>query len=439
VLRAGGGLFRRPPRCEHYERLEVDMRILLAPAGSHGDVHPFVGLGVALKARGHEVHLLTADHFRHHAADNGFDDFAATMSEADFQTMTNDPLLWHPRRGLEAVFNPAIIRPAIRRTYALIAERYTPGETVVLAGALSHAARLANEKLGVPLATIHLQPMALYSVEDPARYAAFVGIRRWPRFALRGFYRVGDFLIDRITGPVLNEFRQELGLPRVKRLYSTWVNSPQRILGLFPEWYGSAPDWPPQTRVTGFVRYDQATGGVPPEVEDFLSSGEPPIVFTFGSAMRQGAELFRVSVEACKLLGKRGLLLARGKEQIPADLPPNVMHAEYAPFSNVFSRAAAVVHHGGIGTCAQGLAAGVPQLVVPLAFDQPDNAERLEKLGVGRWIARRKFTPKRAARVLKELLAMPREACERWAKKMAEGDPLREACEAIEGLRGRDL
>ena len=410
------------------------MRILLSPAGSHGDVHPFVGLGVALKARGHEVHLLTADHFRHLAADNHFDDFAATMTEADFQTMTNDPLLWHPRRGLEAVFNPAIIGPAIRRTYALIAERYKPGETVVLAGVLSHAARLANENLGVPLATVHLQPMAMYSVENPARYATFVSIRWLPRVGRRAFYRMGDFVIDRMAAPVLNEFRQELGLPRVKRVYSRWVNSPQLVVGLFPEWYGTAPDWPPQTRLTGFVRYDQAAGGVPAEVEAFLSNGEPPIVFTFGSAMRQGAELFRVSAEACKLLGKRGLLLARGKEQIPSELPPTILHAEYAPFSKVLPRAAAVVHHGGIGTCAQALAAGVPQLVVPLAFDQPDNAERLGKLGVGRWIGRRRFKPKRAAKVLRELLAMPRGACERWAKAMAEGDPVREACEHIEGL-----
>lgn len=409
------------------------MRILLAPTGSHGDVHPFVGLGVSLKARGHEVHLLTAEPFAHLAADNHFNDFAATVSAADFATMTNDPRLWHPRRGLEAVFNPVVVRPAIRRTYSLIAERYRPGETVLVAGVLSHAARLANEKLGVPLATVHLQPMAMYSVENPARYATFVSLRRWPRFALRAFYRVGDSIIDRITGPVLNEFRQELGLPRVKRLHSRWVNSPQLILGLFPEWYGTAPDWPPQTRTTGFVRYDQAAGGVPAEVEEFLSKGEPPVVFTFGSAMRQGAELFRVSAEACKLLGRRGLLLARGNEQIPA-LPPSVLHAEYAPFSAVFPRAAAVVHHGGIGTSAQGLAAGVPQLVVPLSFDQPDNAERLERLGVGRWVARKRFTPKRAAKVLRELLAMPREACERLATRMTEGDPERAACEAIEGL-----
>jgi rhamnosyltransferase subunit B len=410
------------------------MRILLAPTGSHGDVHPFVGLGVALKARGHEVHLLTGEHFRHLAADNGFDDFAPTMSAEDFVTMTNDPRLWHARHGLKAVFNPAIVRPAIRKTYAHIAERYKPGETVVVAGALTHAARLANEKLGVPLATVHLQPMALYSVETPARYATFLSIRRWPRFALRAFYRMGDSIIDGMAGPVLNEFRQELGLPRVKRLYSRWMDSPQLILGFFPAWYGTAPDWPPQTRTVGFVRYDQADRGVPAEVGEFLAKGEPPIVFTFGSAMRQGAELFRVSVEACKLLGMPGLLLARGKEQIPADLPPSVLHAEYAPFSTVFPRAAAVVHHGGIGTCAQGLAAGVPQLVVPLSFDQPDNAERLEKLGVGRWIARRRFTPKRAAKVLRELLAMPREACETWATKMTDGDPAREACAAIEGL-----
>ena len=124
----------------------------------------------------------------------------------------------------------------------------------------------------------------------------------------------------------------------------------------------------------------------------------PNCSMTPGSAMRHAQEFFAESVAACQRLGRRGLLLTRFAEQVPTDLPETIRHLEYVPFSRVLPRAAALVHHGGIGTTAQALAAGIPQLVMPLAHDQPDNAARLERLGVGRTIAPRRYRAARAAR-----------------------------------------
>jgi UDP:flavonoid glycosyltransferase YjiC (YdhE family) len=87
-------------------------------------------------------------------------------------------------------------------------------------------------------------------------------------------------------------------------------------------------------------------------------------------------------VDACRRLGRRGLLLSRYRDQLPADLPPGVRHFDYVPLSRVLPRAAALVSHGGIGTLSQALAAGIPQLIMPLGFDQFDNAARLGRLGV---------------------------------------------------------
>src|SRR4029077_17247403 len=109
----------------------------------------------------------------------------------------------------------------------------------------------------------------------------------------------------------------------------------------------------------------------------------PPIAFTFGTGMMHGARLFRASIEACERLGARGILLTGFSDQLPAPLPRLVHHCPYASFQKLFPRCAAVVHHGGVGTTAQALAAGVPQLVLPLAWDQPDNAARVKGLGVG--------------------------------------------------------
>ncbi len=418
------------------------MRVILAPLGSHGDVHPFVGLGRALKARGHEVLLLTAEPFRELADRAGFDGFAPLGTADDFERMIRDPDLWHPDRAVKAVHgDPARVGRMIRDAYARIAAWHRPGDTAVVAGTLTFGARVAQEKLGVPLATVHLQPCVFYSVDDPPLYANFHIRKWWPRAVKRGVYWMADRLVlDRMLAPPLNAFRGELGLPPVTRVFGRWMDSPELVLGLFPGWFGSAADWPPQTRLPGFVRYDQSDDTpLSPDLDAFLNDGPPPVVFTFGSAMRLGKPFFTAAADACRLLGVRGLLLAKGRDQVPDSLPDGVRHFDYAPFSSVFPRAAAVVHHGGIGTTAQALAAGVPQLIMPLAHDMPDNARRLERLGVGRAVYPKRFRGPAVAAALKELTASPAvaAACRTLAGRMTEGDPAADACRLIEGLIGR--
>jgi len=176
------------------------------------------------------------------------------------------------------------------------------------------------------------------------------------------------------------------------------------------------------------------------EVEDFLNAGAAPLVFSFGSAMRTGRPYFDAAVGACAALGKRGLLLAKKTEQIPPDLPASILQADYAPFSAVFPRAAAVVDHGGIGTTAQALAAGVPQIIMPMSFDQPDNAARLRKLGVARVVPAGRFTAESLTAALRELFADPTVgvACAEAKRKLESSDPIIEACDWIEQLRGMD-
>jgi rhamnosyltransferase subunit B len=309
---------------------------------------------------------------------------------------------------------------------------------VLASGMLAFWARIANEKPGIPLATIQLQPSVIPSHAEPPEFANLRMRSWWPDWLKSLLYWYGDCrVIDPLVLPAINEFRGGLGLPPARRIIGRWIHSPQRIIGMFPEWYAKAPDWPEAMRLAGFVRYDQGGAApLPPEVEAFLQAGKPPIAFSFGSAMRHGKPFFEAAAEACRILGQRGVLLAKGKEQMPAKLPDTVLHADYAPFSDVFPRCAAVVHHGGIGTCAQGLAAGVPQLIMPMSFDQPDNAGRLERLGVGSRVWPKRFTGKRVARALFDLLDSPATImrCKDVAEFMREGDPATNACEMIEEL-----
>jgi rhamnosyltransferase subunit B len=411
---------------------------LLCPSGSHGDVHPFMAVGTALQARGHRVGMSTSAHFETLARQAGFE-FDAVGTEADFQATILNPNLWDTRKSFQVLFGGPFPR-MLRENYRHIQSRYRPGETVLVAGVLAAAARIAHDSLGAPLATVHLQPSVLMSVSDPPVLPMLHPRRWWPRWWIRFIYWFSArFVADPLLGPPVNALRAELGLPPLRGVWKTWGHSPQCILGMFPEWFASARDWPPHLTCPGFVRYDQSDAmKLSPEVEAFLNAGEPPIAISFGSAMRTGRRYFEVAIEACQRVGKRGVILARGGEQIPT-LPFTILHVDYAPFSLVFPRAAAVIHHGGIGTCAQALAAGVPQLVMPLAFDQFDNADRLLKLGVARCVPAKKFTARRAARALDELFAdaaMPMKCLE--LKEKMHYDPLPRIVEILESLVGRD-
>jgi UDP:flavonoid glycosyltransferase YjiC (YdhE family) len=178
------------------------------------------------------------------------------------------------------------------------------------------------------------------------------------------------------------------------------------VIGLFPDWYGMPQaDWPAQLRLAGFPLFDgQPEEELDPALQDFCSAGEPPIAFTLGTGNVHAAEFFRAAVEACRLLNRRGIFLTQFPQQLPQPLPPQIRHCAFAPFLKLFPRCAAVVHHGGIGTSAKALTAGTPQLILPLAFDQMDNARRLRDLGVGTSLKANRRGAADLARALSELL-----------------------------------
>ena len=414
------------------------MHVILVAVGSAGDVHPFVGIGLRLAARGHRVTLVAGGYFEGLARKVGFD-FVSIFTTDEFLALLRNPLAWHRFRGFIECFREGVL-PTFEPIYRAIAERYVPGKTVVIASTLGFGARCAQEKLGVPLATVHLSPSVFRSdYHNPVLPGMFLPY--WlPRHLKRSQYWLADTLVvDRLMRGPLNDFRASIGLGPVRGILSHWHNSPQRVLGLFPSWFAPPqPDWPRQTVLAGFPLYDEC--GVSPldeEVLAFLDAGDAPIVFTPGSAMLHGRVFFEAAAEACVLLGRRGMLLTRFSEQVPPDLPSGVRHFAYAPFSQLLPRAAALVHHGGIGTLSQGFAAGVPQLVMPMSFDQPDNAARLTRLGVGSAVARKHFRATSVAASLERLLGSREVAvrCRELAGRIAQDEPIDLVCRMVEELR----
>lgn len=413
------------------------MHFILTALGSAGDVHPFAGLGWHLRQRGHRVTVLANPLFE--PLLRGLDlEFVPLGTVEQFRDIQDNPDLWHPTRGFPLVVEFGV-RPTLRPIYEAIRQRYVPGQTVVGAHALDYAARIAQEKFGAVVANVFLQPVVFRSVHLPPVLLPGLTGAWTPRWAINAIHWLTDFALgDRHLGPPINQLRRELGLAPVRRILHHWWYSPQLALGLFPDWFAPPQkDWPPQAVLTGFPLWDEGDiAEMPKDLAAFLRAGPPPIAFTPGSAMLHGRQFFLAAREACHRLGERAVLLTRHAEQIPDGLPPTIHHCAYAPFSQLLPSCRALVNHGGIGSVSQALAAGIPQLVMPMAHDQHDNAERLKRLGVGAVLRPSRFTGRRVAEALDRLLSRPevQANCRRCAERIEGRSGLAQAAHALEKL-----
>jgi len=247
-------------------------------------------------------------------------------------------------------------------------------------------------------------------------------------------------------GDPVRKLRADIGLDPGGDPIFEGQHSPELVLAMFSELLAKPqPDWPPHTRVTGFAFYDRLDNsvGLAPELARFLDAGPAPIVFTLGSsAVMDAGDFYQQSAAAAAELGRRAvLLIGRDPRNAPSQpLPDGVIAAEYAPYSEIFPRASAIVHQGGAGTTAQALRSGRPMLFVPFAHDQPDNAARATRLGVARQIGRRQYRTKKVASELRKLLDDPRyaAAAREVGRRIQSEDGVSAACDAIEDLRIRN-
>ncbi|MGL4513185.1 MAG: glycosyltransferase [Lacipirellulaceae bacterium] len=408
------------------------MHFVLTALGSYGDVHPMVGLGRGLAARGHEVDVVTNPFFASMVSEAGLR-FVGVSTADTYDRMTRDPGLWKPREGLDLVLREGAIA-ILDELYEVVTRLNRPGETVIGAHGLDLASRVAVEAIGARVVSVVYAPMAMWSSASPPRMPFGINSPRW---LARAQFRFGEWaMTQRLVGKPINALRRRVGLGPLRQRYFDWYYGVAPPVCLFPDWFAPDPgDWPAGTVTTGFPLWD---GGDERPLSDdllrFLDAGDAPIAFTPGSAHRHARAFFSAAADACRLLGKRGVLLSKYDEHLPRSLAPQLIAPGFVPLSRLLPRCAAIVHHGGIGTSAQGLLAGVPQLVQPMGFDQHDNAQRLVRLGVAEELAPKRFTAERVAAALGRLLAS--ESVKRSAQALAlRCDPIAwraEACNAIE-------
>lgn len=405
------------------------MHAILTAVGTDGDVLPYVALGHRLRARGHRATLVADVYFQTLAVRHGLE-FRSLFPYALTAELIADANLWHPLKGARVASAWGL--KFIAQQYALLSELSREPDSVLVASPGVFAARLVQEKLGRPLATVLLQPGVIpSSIAPPVMVAGLTLPQGAPPWVGRGYWRLLDVVGHLVIGRSVNRMRATLHQYPVRRIFRWWL-SPELVIGLFPPWYGAPQrDWPPQVRLAGFPLFDGG-GEMPPGVLDFCRAGEPPIAFTLGTGMVHSRRFFRAALEACQILGSRGLLLTRYPAQLPSPLPASILHATFAPFLQLLPHCAAVVHHGGVGTVAKALATATPQLVLPLGWDQPDNAMRVRRLGVGDWLPPRRRTGAHLAAALRTVMTpATRDRCRAVAARFENGDALDTAADWI--------
>ncbi len=306
---------------------------------------------------------------------------------------------------------------------------------------ITFAGPLVAQKTGIKWTSTVLAPVSLWSAYDPFVPPNMIWIAPLLRAAGPGINRAFLSVVRRWTQGWMEPIaglRKELGLQKGLHPLFEGQHSPALVLALFSEVIGTQqPDWPPHTVVTGFPFYDKKDETpIAPELLKFLDAGTPPVVFTLGSsAVFIADDFFHQSIAAVKELGQRAVLLIGDARNMPKEpLPDGVVAFDYAPYGELLPRSSVIVHQGGVGTTAQALRAGKPMLVMPYNHDQPDNAARVTRLGVGRTLSRNRYKAARVVEELKELLDNPlyaQRAAEVSARVRSENGA-RRACEEIE-------
>ncbi|MEM8505886.1 MAG: glycosyltransferase [Cyanobacteria bacterium P01_D01_bin.1] len=298
---------------------------------------------------------------------------------------------------------------------------------------------LVAEVLELPWASCTLAPAAFFSAYEPIVISGYPALSKLHRLGTKANRLAVTLakLVTRQWGAPVYKLREELGLRPIKNpIIGNDKYSPHLVLALFsPLLATPQPDWPQNAVTTGFIFYDGASAqSINSELWDFLNTGEPPLVFTLGSAaVNAPGDFYAKSTQAAVNLDRRAVLLL-GNNPPPPDLPDSIFACDYTPYSKIFPRACAVVHQGGIGTTAQALRSGRPTLVVPYSLDQPDNAARVQRLGTSRTLSRQHFSVSRLTQELKALIELPSYAIKATeiGRRMKSENGVAKACDAIE-------
>jgi rhamnosyltransferase subunit B len=426
-------------------------RVVFTTWGSFGDLHPYIALALELQERGYHPVIATSPIYREKVESEGIAFYPVRPDLPPPDAETSADII---RRASNSRWGPSylfreMLVPHLRETYAdtLAAVTANGGADLLVSHQVPLAAPLIAEKTGIKWISSVLFPLAFVSAYDPPTPPQLPALRTLAAvhpLVARTVYGLGKWTTKSWVEPI-QQLRKELGLPRGRNPIFEGQHSPMLVLALFSKLLAQIqPDFPANTIISGFPYYDRRDGQPPPlELLRFLNEGEPPMLFTLGSSLVWIArDFYRVSIEAAQKLGKRALLLIGDKRNLPqTKLPEGIAAFDYAPHSLVMPRASCIIHQGGIGTTGQALRAGQPMLIVPFGHDQPDNARRCVRLGVGRTLSPVRFTVPCVVSELSELLnnSTYHERAAKVGRRVAEENGAKTACDTLEQVLHRQV
>ena len=405
------------------------MRIVIIALGSRGDVEPYVALGEGLKKAGHEIRLISHVNFAELVNSQGLEFWPVDI---DVQGIAQSSEMRERLGGgnFLKVLSQMAKDAELRALEAVkVGMSACQGMDLILTG-------LAGLYIGLALA----EKLELPLVQ--AYYIPFTPTRLYPSFLLPQIPIPLGGTLNRLTYQLARQvmwqgFRSADKLVREKVLNlppapffgpynSKYIRDNPILYGFSPSVIPQPPDWEDNTHITGYWFLEPDENWIPPQpLVDFLQAGPPPIYIGFGSMSNsKPEETTRLVLSALAATNQRGILLAGWGGLHTEDLPGTVFAVDSVPFSWLFPRLAAVVHHGGAGTTAAGLRAGVPSIVIPFFGDQPFWGSRVAELGVGPVpIPLRKLTIDRLTQAIHTVVsdtAMRQRSVELGAKIQAE-------------------
>lgn len=377
------------------------MKITIFAAGSRGDIQPCLALGQGLQRAGYRVSLAAPEDFAGFVSDHGLgfyplggDVQQIMASDTGRNFMESGGA--NPLKSIRAM--RTMIGPIVRRmtddAYAACRE----AQALICLGVFFPFGQSIAEALHIPIINIEPTPLLPTRAFPAPSWPIQRSLGGWPN-ALSGLAMLQ--VIWLWYRPFVNDFRQRLGLPprSAAGFYRQFRSTPM-LSAYSPSLIPHPADWPDSVHVTGYFFLDSQTDWQPsPALQTFLDAGDPPVYFGFGSmAGRNPEQLAELILDALAKSGQRGVLLTGWGGLRAGQAPDTVFVLDSAPHSWLFPRMAAVVHHGGAGTTAEGLRAGVPTVIVPFVFDQLFWGARIKALGLGPDpIPRKKLTAERLA------------------------------------------
>jgi len=395
-------------------------RIVLTTFGSYGDLNPYLAIGAALSRRGAEVVIASSTVYRSAVERHGLK-FASLRPEIDESDTEIFQKVLDPWSGAKYLTR-TLLMPVVAETYEDL-DRASEGADLIVSHVLVYAGSIVAEHRKIPWMMPLLQPMAFFSAyEMPIiqpvnflKHLRFLG----PSFCAWLMNRL--FKTNTSWGGPVRDLRKKLGLEPGPNPIREGLFSPDGVLAMFPEAFARRqPDWPKNTIHCGFPFLDEDFTGSPMDAAllEFLAKGEAPVVFTLGSAaVRIAPWLIEAAASASREGEFRAVILAgpAAEEIAKRHTSHHTMIIGSAPYHELFPRSRMIVHSGGIGTTGQALRSGRPQVVVPFAFDQFDNAERVARLGCGVELSKRKA--KHPAQIRKAIFRANAFAANAWQLK----------------------